>query len=76
MTDDEMRIRAKEEAEFCRSPEREGSCPFLQPGSGVGYADCPMRPTKCGRVTAKMWLEAWRDAQSLYGDLWEMWEKD
>ena len=76
MTEQELRIRAKEEAAFCRSPEREGLCPFLVPGSGVAYEDCPMRPHKCGRVTAKMWLETWRDMKQLYGDLWDMWEKE
>ena len=75
MTDAELRKRAKEEAAFCRSPERE-VCPFLQPGSGMAYEDCPMRPHKCGRVTAKMWLETWRDMRQLYGDLWDMWEKE
>lgn len=38
--------------------------------------DCPMRPHKCGRVTAKMWLETWRDMRQLYGDLWDMWEEE
>ncbi len=76
MTEQEMRARAKEEARFCRSPEREGLCPFLVPGSGLQHEDCPMRPHRCGRVTAKMWMEAWREAQSLYRDLWEMWENE
>ena len=71
MTERELRIRAKEEAAFCRSPEREGLCPFLVPGSGVAYEDCPMRPHKCGRVTARMWYEAMRDAYQFFGELEE-----
>ena len=66
-----MRIRAKEEAAFCRSPEREGLCPFLLHGSGVAYGDCPMRPHKCGRVTARMWYEAMYDAYQFHGELEE-----
>lgn len=71
MTERELRIRAKEEAASCRSPEREGVCPFLLPGSGVSYEDCPMRPHKCGRVTAHMWYEAMLDAYQFHGELEE-----
>lgn len=69
MTEAELRERARAEAQACRSTEREGLCVFLQPGSGVAYEDCPMRPRKCGRVTAKMWYEAMRDALQFCGEL-------
>lgn len=71
MTDAELKAEAEASARFCRSGEREGSCPFLSPGSGVSYEDCPMRPRKCGRVTAKMWYEAMRDALQFCGELEE-----
>ena len=71
MTERELHDLAQKEARACRSPDRDGQCVFLQPGSGVPHEYCPMHPHKCGRVTAKMWYEALRDALQLYGTLKE-----
>ena len=61
MTKAELRKRAEEDAANCRSREREEFCPYLLPGAPLGHDDCPMRPHKCRNVTAKMWLEAYRE---------------
>lgn len=74
MTNEELRKKAEACAKSCRSKDR--ICAFLLPGSGVAYNDCPMRPHKCWHVSAKMWLETWRDMRQLYGDLWDMWEEE
>ena len=69
MTNEELRKKAEACAKSCRSKDR--ICAFLLPGSGVAYDDCPMRPHKCGHVSAKMWEQALRDVYQLYGHMEE-----
>lgn len=69
MTHEELRKSAEACAKDCRRKDR--LCVFLQPGSGVTYDDCPMRPHKCGHVSAKMWEQALRDAYQFHGELEE-----